>query len=112
MLKILTAHPFVIIIRIVLYALVRYLRPTLYIKYGFIAIQHYGDSLPQCVICMKTLSNAALKPGLLRQHLESNHAHKMKRDKSYFEQLGENAKNLLLCRKVSTTSKGKKFSTF
>ena len=56
-----------------------------YIKYGFIAIQHGGDTLPQCVICMKTLSNAALKP-------KSNHADKMDRDKSYFERLGENVK--------------------
>ena len=63
-----------------------------YIKYGFIAIQHHGDSLLQCVICMKTLSNAALKPSLLRRHLESNHADKMNRDKSYFERLKENVK--------------------
>ena len=41
---------------------------------------------------MKTLSNAALKPSLLKRHLESNHADKMDRDKSYFEQLGENVK--------------------
>ena len=63
-----------------------------YIKYGFIAIQHGGDTLPQCVICMKTLLNAALKPSLLKRHLESNHADKMDRDKSYFERLGENVK--------------------
>ena len=63
-----------------------------YIKYGFIAVQHHGDSLPQCIICMKTLSNAALKPSLLRRHLESNHADKMNRGKSYFERLGENVK--------------------
>ena len=63
-----------------------------YIKYGFIAIQHHGDSLPQCLICRKTLSNAVLKPSLLRQHLESNHADKMNQDKSYFEHLGENVK--------------------
>ena len=63
-----------------------------YIKYGFIAIQHGGDTLPQCVICMKTLSNAALKPSLLKRRLVSNHADKMDRDKSYFERHGENVK--------------------
>ena len=63
-----------------------------YIKYGFIAIQHHGDSLPQCVICTKTLLNAALKPSLLRRHLESNHADTMNRDKSYFERFQENVK--------------------
>nr|XP_039272726.1 zinc finger BED domain-containing protein 5-like [Styela clava] len=63
-----------------------------YIEYGFIAIEHRGDILPQCVICMKTLSNAALKPSLLKRHLETNHTDKMNRDKSYFERLGENVK--------------------
>ena len=63
-----------------------------YIKYGFTAIQHREESLPQCVICIKTLSNAALKPTLLKRHLESNHADKMNRNKSYFEQLGQNVK--------------------
>ena len=43
-----------------------------YIKYGFIAIEHGGECLPQCVLCMKTLSIAAMKPSLLKRHLESN----------------------------------------
>ena len=47
-----------------------------YIKYGSIAIEHGGECLPQCVLCMKTLSNAAMKPSLLKRHLESNHAEK------------------------------------
>ena len=63
-----------------------------YIKYGFIAIEHSGECLPQCVICMKTLSNAAMKPSLLKWHLESNHAEKKDKDQSYFEWLGENSK--------------------
>ena len=62
-----------------------------YIKYGFIAIEHRGDYLPQCVVCMKTLSNGAMKPSLLKRHLESNHPEK-DRNKSYFERLGENVK--------------------
>ena len=63
-----------------------------YIKYGFIAILHRGESLPKCVICMKTHSNAALKLSLLKRHLESNHADKINRDKNHFERLGENVK--------------------
>ena len=47
-----------------------------YIEYGFIAIEHRGECLPQCVVCMKTLSNAAMKPSLLKRHLKSNHAEK------------------------------------
>ena len=63
-----------------------------YITYGLIAIQHNGESLPQCVVCMKTLSNVVMKPSFLRRHLESNHADKKNRDKSHFERLGKNVK--------------------
>ena len=62
------------------------------IKYGFVSVQHRGERLPQCVICMKTLSNSAMKPSLLKRHLESNHSDKKDRDKSYFQKLGENVK--------------------
>ena len=47
-----------------------------YIKYGFIDIEYGGESLPQCVLSIKTLSNAAMKPSLLKWHLEWNHAEK------------------------------------
>ncbi|XP_068229420.1 zinc finger BED domain-containing protein 5-like [Palaemon carinicauda] len=63
-----------------------------YIKYGFIAIEHGGEALPQCVVCMKSLSNAAIKPSLLKRHLETNHAEKKDRDQSYFQRFGENVK--------------------
>ena len=65
--------------------------PT-YIKYGFIAIDHGGESLPQCVICMKTVSKSATKPTLLKRHLVTNHVKEKKQDESNFQQLGENAK--------------------
>ena len=63
-----------------------------YIKYGFVSVQHRGECLPQCVICMKTLSNSAMKPSLLKRHLESKHSDKKDRDKGYFQRLGENVK--------------------
>ena len=78
-----------------------------YIKYEFIAIQHREEYLPQCVVCMKTFLNEAVKPILLKNHFESNHPEKkdknaqsMSKDKnpekkykkSYFERLGENVK--------------------
>ena len=62
------------------------------IKYGFVSAQPRGECLPQCVICMKTLSNSAMKPSLLKFHLESNHSEKKDRDKSYFQKLGDNVK--------------------
>ena len=52
------------------------------------AIEHGGECLPQCVLCMKTISNAAMKPSLLKRHLVSNHAEKQGKDRSYFERLG------------------------
>ena len=46
----------------------------------------------KCVICKKTLSNSAMKPNLLKRHLESKQSDKKDRDKSYFQRLGENVK--------------------
>ena len=63
-----------------------------YIQHGFIAIEHGGECLPQCVLCIRTLSNAAMKPSLLNRHLVSNNAEKQDKDRSNFERLGENAR--------------------
>ena len=65
---------------------------TEYRKYGFVSAQHRRECLPQCVICIKILSNSAIKPSLLMRHLESNHSDKKDRDKSYFQRLGKNLK--------------------
>ena len=48
--------------------------------------------MPQCVVCMKTLSNASIKPSLLQRHLQTNHPDKKDRDPNYFKRLGKNAK--------------------
>ena len=63
-----------------------------YIKYGFTSIEHNAEILPQCVFCLKTLCNAAMKPSLLKRHLERNHPNKMNADKSYFQRLADNVK--------------------
>ena len=63
-----------------------------YIKYGLIAIEHNGEALPQCVVCMKTLANSTMKPSLFQRHLHTNHPDKKDRNESYFQRLGENAK--------------------
>ena len=41
---------------------------------------------------MKTLSNSAMKPSLLKRHLVTNHIEEKEQDESYFQRLGENAK--------------------
>ena len=43
-------------------------------------------------MCMKTLSNASIKPSLLQRHLQTNHPDKKDRDPNCFKRLGENAK--------------------
>ena len=67
-----------------------------YRKYGFIAIEHNGEASPQCVVCMKTLANSAMKPSLLQHHLDTNHRDKKDQNESYFQQLGKNAKQQCL----------------
>ena len=63
-----------------------------YIKYAFTSIEHNAEILPQSVICLKTFCNAAMKPSLLKRHLERNHPNKMNADKSYFQRLADNVK--------------------
>ena len=55
-----------------------------YIKHGFIAIEHNREALPQCVVCMKTLANSAMKPSLLQRHLDTNDPDKKERNESNF----------------------------
>ena len=64
----------------------------MHIKNLFIANEHGGESLPQDIICMKTLSNSAMKPCLLNLHLVTNQVKEKEQDESYFQRLGENAK--------------------
>ena len=63
-----------------------------YINFGLIELKNKGESVPQCVVCMKTLSNASMKPSLLQRHLQTNHPNKKDRDPNYFKRLEENAK--------------------
>ena len=56
------------------------------IKYRFIAIEHGEESLPQCVVCMKT------QPSLLKCHLVTNHSKGKEQYENNFQQLGENVK--------------------
>ena len=53
-----------------------------YIKNGFTSIELKAEILPQCMVYLKTLCNAAMKPSLLKCHLERNHPNKMNADES------------------------------
>ena len=72
--------------------LVMICRGAIHYKCGFITIKHGEGSLPQFVICMKTLSYSVMKPSLFKRHLETNHVNEKEQDESYFQRLGEIAK--------------------
>ena len=86
----------------------------------FIAIEHIGEALPQCVVSLKYLSNAAMKPGrkrqtlpkrqtltLLKRYLETrSHAVKKDRDLSCFLRLSENVKRQRLDKNGQIYQKG------
>ena len=54
-----------------------------YINFGFIELKNRGESVPQCVVCMKTLSNASMKPSIPQGHLQTNHPDKKARDPNF-----------------------------
>ncbi|KRZ92366.1 SCAN domain-containing protein 3 [Trichinella sp. T8] len=55
-----------------------------YIKYGFVAIEKNGVEVPQCVVCLDTLSNNALRPTRLQRHLHNRHPELSKKPVEYF----------------------------
>ena len=63
-----------------------------YINFGFIELKNKREFVPQCVVCIKTLLNASMKPSLLQCHLQTNHPNKKDCNPNYFKRLGENAK--------------------
>ena len=58
-------------------------------------------------VCLKTLCNAAMKPSLLKRHLERNHPNKMKADESYFQRLADNVKRQRMGKTGQTQQKSK-----
>ena len=66
-----------------------------YKNFGFIELKNKVEFVAQCVVFMKTLSNASMKPSLPQRYLQTNHADKKDRDLNHFKRLGENAKKRL-----------------
>jgi len=59
-----------------------------YIKYGFIP-SLTNTQLPMCLLCGITLSNEAMKPSRLSEHLSKKHSDKARAEVSYFQSLKE-----------------------
>ena len=76
-------------------------------KYGFTSIEHNPEILPQGVVCVKMLCNAALKPTLLKRPLERNHLNKMNADESLFQQLADYIKHQRMDKTSQSQQKSK-----
>ena len=64
-----------------------------YINFGFIELRKKGESVLQCVVCMKTLSNASIEAkSFIQRHLQTNHPEKKDRDPNYLKRFGESEK--------------------
>ena len=59
-----------------------------YVSFGFTAVGTNADQ-PLCVVCLKTLSNDAMKPAKLRRHLTTMHSELASKPKEYFERQKE-----------------------
>ncbi|CAM1331733.1 Uncharacterised protein r2_g4062 [Pycnogonum litorale] len=69
---------------------------TSYIQYGFQCLITNGEEKPQCVLCMKVLSNDSLRPNKLKQHLSSVHPQHTEKDRDFFERHGKQLKQMRL----------------
>ena len=57
-----------------------------YLKYGFIASTN-NKQLPMCLMCKKVLSNEALRPSRLLDHLNQMHPDKKDKKEEFFRNL-------------------------
>ena len=56
-----------------------------YLDFGFTFLIEDDLQIPQCVVCMKTLSNSTIKPASLKQHQANAHPSMMSKNRSFFE---------------------------
>ncbi|XP_042203812.1 zinc finger BED domain-containing protein 5-like [Homarus americanus] len=55
-----------------------------YLKYGFTSLSKGDFDVPQCVICLKTLSNDAMRPTRMKRHLTGTHPDIVDKPEAYF----------------------------
>ncbi|CAH1967885.1 unnamed protein product [Acanthoscelides obtectus] len=54
------------------------------VKFGFTFIEKDKLQLPQCVICMKVLSNDSMRPNRLERHWKQQHPSLVLKTKEFF----------------------------
>uniref|UniRef100_K7FBQ8 DUF4371 domain-containing protein n=1 Tax=Pelodiscus sinensis TaxID=13735 RepID=K7FBQ8_PELSI len=67
-----------------------------YMKYGFTVMEKNGFNHPQCTVCHTVLSNDALRPSRLEQHLMKNHSALTDKPREFFAAKLQNLKCLKL----------------
>ena len=56
-----------------------------YLDFGFTYLIQDGLEIPQCVLCMKTLSNSTTKPAPLKQHLANAYPSMISKNRFFIE---------------------------
>ncbi|KFD46075.1 hypothetical protein M513_13042 [Trichuris suis] len=76
-----------------------------YLKLGFICCPT-NRSLPMCVLCERVLSNEAMKPSRLKEHLTKVHPERSREDVAYFRKLRDKIMNRrTLCSVISSEAR-------
>lgn len=76
-----------------------------YLAFGFTWTGEQKCQLPLCIVCGKTLVNAAMFPAKLQRHFTTNHSHLLNKDIDYFQRLLEsNGKARTMFEKKVTVS--------
>lgn len=70
-----------------------------YLQFGFIikpGTENSDNPIPQCVICLETLSNQSMKPSLLKRHQSTKHTELVGKPIEFFQ------RKSVICKKGST----------
>lgn len=56
-----------------------------YLSFGFTYTGNFSEPVPQCVICLETLSNHSMKPSLLLRHFNTKHINLINKPLEFFK---------------------------
>ncbi|CAH1976711.1 unnamed protein product [Acanthoscelides obtectus] len=71
-----------------------------YVRFGDTFIEKDELQLPQCVLCMKVLSNHSMRPNRLERHLKQQHPTLVLKTIEFFSSTAESLKRMRLDKSV------------
>ena len=77
--------------------------PEDFLTFGFIQAEDKGIMKPQCLVCLKVLTQESLKKSQLQKHLNKLHPHLSSKPREYFVNLEMSAKRQSLESNLSGT---------